>query len=207
MNQRTQDEAPLIAQLTPDGSVTQTTRKPPGDAEAQGARRTPAYDVAAGTPDPEIPTLTIEDLGILLAVNYSPGDGVVVTITPTYSGCPAMREIAADVRARLNRAGFERVTVATQLSPPWSTDWITEEGHRKLAAVGIAPPSPTRRRTGPIPLTLGHRSLSSGALGSIRCPRCGSPDTRLTAQFSATACKSLHRCNACDEPFEAVKPI
>jgi ring-1,2-phenylacetyl-CoA epoxidase subunit PaaD len=169
-------------------------------------RRTPAYDVAAGTPDPEIPTLTIEDLGILRAVNYSPGEGVVVTITPTYSGCPAMREIAADVRARLNRAGFERVTVATQLSPPWSTDWITEEGHRKLAAVGIAPPSTARGfqargRTGRIPLTLGRRPESAP------CPRCGSPDTRLTAQFSATACKSLHRCNACDEPFEAVKPI
>ena len=180
------------------------------------AQRTPAYDVAAGTPDPEIPTLTIEDLGILRCVDYSPDRGVVVTITPTYSGCPAMREIAADVQARLNRAGFERVTVATQLAPPWSTDWITEEGHRKLAAVGIAPPPQARApearasaargfeargRTGPIPLVLGRRPEP------VPCPRCGSPDTRLTAQFSATACKSLHRCNACDEPFEAVKPI
>ena len=176
-------------------------------ADPAEVRRTPAYDVAAATPDPEIPTLTIEDLGILRSVNYSPGAGVVVTITPTYSGCPAMREIAADVQARLNRAGFERVTVATQLAPPWSTDWITPEGRRKLAAVGIAPPSPARRRTSPIPLTLGHRPRSAGEPGSIRCPRCGSPDTRLTAQFSATACKSLHRCNACGEPFEAVKPI
>jgi ring-1,2-phenylacetyl-CoA epoxidase subunit PaaD len=165
------------------------------------ARRTPAYDVAAGTPDPEIPTLTIEDLGILRSVDYYPDRGVVVTITPTYSGCPAMREIAADVRGRLNQAGFERVTVATQLTPPWSTDWITPEGHRKLAAVGISPPSAAPRRTGPVPLTLGRRP------GSPRCPRCDSPDTRLTAQFSATACKSLHRCNACGEPFEAVKPI
>jgi ring-1,2-phenylacetyl-CoA epoxidase subunit PaaD len=164
------------------------------------AARTPAYGVAAGTPDPEIPTLTIEDLGILRAVNYSPGEGVVVTITPTYSGCPAMREIAADVQARLNRAGFERVTVATQLAPAWSTDWITPEGRRKLAAVGIAPPEAAPRRGGPVPLTLGRAPAA-------RCPRCGSPDTRLTAQFSATACKSLHRCNACDEPFEAVKPI
>jgi ring-1,2-phenylacetyl-CoA epoxidase subunit PaaD len=163
--------------------------------------RTPAYDVAAATPDPEIPTLTIEDLGILRSVNYSPGEGVVVTITPTYSGCPAMREIAADVRARLNREGFERVTVATQLAPPWSTDWITQEGHRKLAEVGISPPSPAPARNGPVPLRLGRRPASP------RCPRCGSADTRLTAQFSATACKSLHRCNACAEPFEAVKPI
>jgi ring-1,2-phenylacetyl-CoA epoxidase subunit PaaD len=162
--------------------------------------RTPAYDVAAGTPDPEIPTLTIEDLGILRSADYSPERGVVVTITPTYSGCPAMREIAADVQARLNRAGFERVTVETQLAPPWSTDWITAEGHRKLAAVGIAPPSAAPRRTGPVPLTLGR-------LPSPRCPQCGSPDTRLTAQFSATACKSLHRCNACGEPFEGVKAL
>jgi ring-1,2-phenylacetyl-CoA epoxidase subunit PaaD len=162
--------------------------------------RIQAYDVAAGTPDPEIPALTIEDLGILRRVDDSPDGGVVVTITPTYSGCPAMREIAADVQARLNRAGIRRATVATQLAPPWSTDWITAEGRRKLAAAGIAPPSAAPRRTGPIPLTLGRPA-------SPRCPRCGSLDTRLTAQFSATACKSLHRCDACGEPFEAVKAI
>ena len=165
-----------------------------------------AYDVAAATPDPEIPTLTIADLGILRSVNYSPGQGVVVTITPTYSGCPAMPEIAADVRARLHRAGFERVTVATALAPPWSTDWITAEGHRKLAAAGIAPPSPAPRRprSGPVPLTL---TFPAPGRPPPACPRCGSPDTRLTAQFSATACKSLHRCAACGEPFEAVKPL
>jgi ring-1,2-phenylacetyl-CoA epoxidase subunit PaaD len=162
--------------------------------------RTPAYEVAAATPDPEIPALTIEDLGILRSVDYLPAEGIVVTITPTYSGCPAMREIAADVTARLRRAGFERVTVATQLAPPWSTDWITAEGRRKLAAAGIAPPRAAPRRAGPVPLTLG-RPPSAG------CPRCGSAQTRLTAQFSATACKSLHRCDACGEPFEAVKAI
>jgi len=166
------------------------------------AVRSPAYEVAAATPDPEIPTLTIEDLGILRSVDYLPAEGIVVTITPTYSGCPAMREIAADVTARLNRVGFERVTVATQLAPAWSTDWITPEGKRKLAAVGIAPPSAAPPRTaGPVPLTLGRRPPSPA------CPRCGSLDTRLTAQFSATACKSLHQCNACGEPFEAVKAI
>ena len=181
--------------------VARASRACPLVADPPEVRRTPAYDVAAATPDPEIPTLTIEDLGILRSVNYSPGAGVVVTITPTYSGCPAMREIAADVQARLNRVGFERVTVATQLAPPWSTDWITPEGRRKLAAVGIAPPSPAPHRSGPIPLTLGRRPESA------RCPRCGSPDTRLTAQFSATACKSLHRCNGCGEPFEGVKAL
>jgi ring-1,2-phenylacetyl-CoA epoxidase subunit PaaD len=163
--------------------------------------RTPAYEVAAATPDPEIPTLTIEDLGILRSVEYVPAAGIVVTITPTYSGCPAMREIAADVTARLRRVGFERVTVATQLAPPWSTDWITAEGKRKLAAVGIAPPSPAPRHAGPVPLVLGRRPASPP------CPRCDSPDTSVTAQFSATACKSLHRCHACGEPFEAVKAI
>jgi ring-1,2-phenylacetyl-CoA epoxidase subunit PaaD len=165
------------------------------------AARTPAYEVAAATPDPEIPTLTIEDLGILRSVRYFPEEGIVVTITPTYSGCPAMHEIAADVTARLRRVGFERVTVATQLAPPWTTDWITPEGKRKLAAVGIAPPPAAPSRTGPVPLTLGRRPPSP------RCPRCDSPDTSVTAQFSATACKSLHRCNACGEPFEAVKAI
>jgi ring-1,2-phenylacetyl-CoA epoxidase subunit PaaD len=165
-----------------------------------------AWDVAASTPDPELPTLTIEDLGILRSVHYFPGgeneDGgeVVVTITPTYSGCPAMREISADVRSRLARAGFPQATVRTQLSPAWSTDWITPAGRRKLAETGIVPPSPARRQRGPVPLALGRAP-------SLRCPRCGSLDTSLTAQFSATACKSLHRCNACGEPFEAVKPL
>jgi ring-1,2-phenylacetyl-CoA epoxidase subunit PaaD len=165
-----------------------------------------AWDVAASTPDPELPLLTIGDLGILRCVRYFPGrehgkDGqVVVTITPTYSGCPAMHEISADVRCRLTRAGFPQVTVHTQLSPAWSTDWITPDGRRKLAQSGIVPPQPAPRRTGPVPLTLGH-------VPSPRCPRCDSPDTKLTAQFSATACKSLHRCTGCGEPFEAVKAI
>lgn len=159
-----------------------------------------AYDVAATTPDPELPLLTVADLGILRSVDDSPGGGVVVTITPTYSGCPAMREISADVRRRLERAGFVRVTVRTQLAPPWSSDWITGDGRRKLAEAGIAPPSPAPRRTGPVPLTLGRAP-------SPACPRCGSVGTRLTAEFSATACKSLYRCTACDEPFEGIKAL
>ena len=188
-----------MARRSPGAGVTPVIRRIDDDLAAPAARRTPAFDVAAGTPDPEIPTLTIEDLGILRSVDVTPS-GIVATITPTYSGCPAMREIAADVQARLNRAGFERVTVATQLAPAWSTDWITPEGRRKLATSGIVPPVPAQRRTGPVPLNLSRAP-------SPRCPRCDSSDTRLTAQFSATACKSLHRCNACGEPFEAVKPI
>jgi ring-1,2-phenylacetyl-CoA epoxidase subunit PaaD len=161
--------------------------------------QTAAYRVAASTPDPELPMLTIEDLGILRDVHYSPGL-VTITITPTYSGCPAMREITADIHSRLIRAGFPRVTVVALLAPAWTTDWITEDGHRKLSANGIAPPSPAPRRGGPIPLTL-------TAPPSPACPRCGSSDTVRTAEFSATACKSLNRCKECGEPFEGVKAL
>jgi ring-1,2-phenylacetyl-CoA epoxidase subunit PaaD len=161
--------------------------------------QTNAYQVAAGTPDPELPMLTIEDLGILRSVDQS-AEEVTVTITPTYSGCPAMREITGDIHDRLTKAGFAQVTVNTQLAPAWTTDWITEDGHRKLAANGIAPPTPAPRRSGPIPLTL-------TAPPSPACPRCGSTETVRTAEFSATACKSLHRCQACGEPFEGVKAL
>ena len=163
-----------------------------------------AFQVAAQTPDPELPLLTVADLGILRSVDDT-SDEVVVTITPTYSGCPAMHEISADITRRLNRAGFTVVTVKTQLTPPWTTDWITDAGRRKLAEAGIAPPPQAHppaapQRSGPVPLTLTPPPPA-------RCPRCGSPDTTLTAQFSATACKSLHRCTTCGEPFEAVKPL
>jgi ring-1,2-phenylacetyl-CoA epoxidase subunit PaaD len=161
-----------------------------------------ARDIAAGTPDPELPMLTVADLGILRGVSVT-ADGVVVTITPTYSGCPAMGEISAAITRRLRRAGCDRVTVTTQLAPPWSSDWITPDGRRKLAEAGIAPPPPasTSRRAGPVPLTLSRRPAAAS------CPRCGSSRTRRTAEFSATACKSLYRCEECGEPFEAVKAL
>lgn len=159
-----------------------------------------AREIAAGTPDPELPMLTIEDLGILRSVSESE-DGVEVTITPTYSGCPALREIGDDVRSRLTRAGFAPVTVLTSLAPPWTTDWITPEGRRKLAEAGIAPPAAApRRAAGPVPLTL-------TAPPSPGCPRCGASGAVRTAEFSATACKSLYRCAACGEPFEGIKPL
>lgn len=161
-----------------------------------------AYDVAAGTPDPELPMVTIADLGILRAVDES-RSGVSVTITPTYSGCPAMREISVDIARRLAGAGYGEVSIRTQLAPPWSSEWITADGRRKLTEAGIAAPSPApaRNRGGPVPLTLGLRAPAAP------CPRCGSAQTRRTAEFSATACRSLYRCEACDEPFEAVKPL
>jgi ring-1,2-phenylacetyl-CoA epoxidase subunit PaaD len=144
--------------------------------------------------------VTLADLGILRDVTVTDGR-VTVTITPTYSGCPAMREMGHDLRHRLHAAGFADVEVRTSLAPAWSSDWITDAGRGKLAAAGIAPPSPApRRASGPVPLTLSSRR-------AVRCPRCRSTDTALTADFSGTACKSLHRCRACGEPFESVKPI
>lgn len=163
------------------------------------AQRSAPYDVAAAVPDPELPMLTVADLGILRGVTQD-GDRVIVTITPTYSGCPAMHEISHDVTYQLQRAGYEHVTVRTRLAPAWSSDWITEEGRRKLREAGIGPPNSTPRRTGPIPLTLRPVRV-------VHCPRCGSARTTVTATFSATACKSLHHCQECLEPFEYVKEI
>jgi len=158
-----------------------------------------AHHVAAGTPDPELPQVTLGDLGILRAVEQTAA-GVAVTITPTYSGCPAMREITADLERRLHDAGYPEVEIRVRLAPAWTTDWITGEGRAKLRHAGIAPPAPADRPAGPIPLRLGARP-------PVACPRCGSPDTAETAAFGATACKSLHRCRACGEPFEAVKAL
>jgi ring-1,2-phenylacetyl-CoA epoxidase subunit PaaD len=157
-----------------------------------------AWETAGSVRDPELPMLTIADLGILRAVRED-GDAVTVTITPTYSGCPAMREIAADLRNRLEQAGYRHVDIATELSPPWTTAWITAEGRRKLAAAGIAPPASSAAPAppGPVPLTLTR--------APVACPCCGSADTRETARFSGTACKALYQCRACLEPFEHVK--
>lgn len=161
-----------------------------------------ARAVAAAVPDPELPMVTLADLGILREVAAA-GDGrLVVTITPTYSGCPAMTEIARDLRRRLGLAGFADVTVRTAVTPPWSSDWITAAGRRKLAAAGIAPPRPAPDRRGPVPLTLARARPEP-----VACPRCGSGDTTQAAAFGATACKALFRCESCLEPFEYVKAI
>jgi ring-1,2-phenylacetyl-CoA epoxidase subunit PaaD len=160
-----------------------------------------AAAVAARVTDPELPMLTLADLGILRGVDES-GDGVVVTITPTYSGCPAMQTIQEDLTAALRDAGYASVEVRTVLTPAWTTDWITAAGRDKLAAAGISPPGTAPRRgSGPVPLTLtpGRRVIA--------CPQCGNPDTEEIAAFSATACRSLRRCPVCREPFEHVKEI
>jgi len=166
-------------------------------AEGLAAART----VAAAVPDPELPMLTVADLGILRGVDAE-GERLVVTITPTYSGCPALREIADDLRHRLAASGFAEVDVRTALAPAWTSDWITAEGRRKLSAAGIAPPHAAPARQGPVPLTL---TWTRG--GSVDCPRCGSAATTRTAAFGSTACKALYRCETCREPFEYVKEV
>lgn len=160
--------------------------------------RAAAWAVAAAVPDPELPMVTIGDLGILRDIAVHGGE-VTATITPTYSGCPAMREIAHDLRHRLVQAGFDGVTVRHQLAPPWTTEWISDRGRRKLAEHGIAPP----RSTGRTPIRLNLTSKPE----PVACPRCGSTRTLQTAAFSGTACKALYRCESCREPFEYVKPF
>jgi ring-1,2-phenylacetyl-CoA epoxidase subunit PaaD len=156
------------------------------------ATRSP-WEVAAAVLDPEVPVLTIEDLGILRAVEEGP-DGVTVTITPTYSGCPAMESIRDDILAAFAAAGRVDVRVEFVLAPAWTTDWMSEQGKRKLLEFGIVPPQP--RAPGRVSLTL-----------SLRCPQCGSPDTRELSRFGSTACKSLWVCRACREPFDHFKAI
>ena len=161
-----------------------------------------ARRVAERVTDPELPMLTLADLGVLRDVDVVADSHVVVDITPTYSGCPAMGVMRADLVHALHAAGFADVEVRTVLSPAWTTDWISAEGRRKLAAGGIAPPGRAPVRTaGPVPLQLGPSRRTA------TCPQCGSADTEETSEFSATACKALRRCRTCREPFEHVKEI
>ncbi|MCQ4082391.1 phenylacetate-CoA oxygenase subunit PaaJ [Streptomyces sp. RB6PN25] len=164
--------------------------------------RTRARRVAEAVPDPELPMLTLADLGVLRGVEVDADGTVTASITPTYSGCPAMAEMRSDVAARLRAAGFPEVRIRTVLDPPWTSDWISAEGRRKLAEYGIAPPGPApRRAVGPVPLTL------SPTRRAVACPRCGSSETEETSRFSATSCKALWRCRNCLEPFEHLKEI
>jgi ring-1,2-phenylacetyl-CoA epoxidase subunit PaaD len=173
------------------------------------ARLAEARRIATKVPDPELPMVSVADLGILRGIEVCNGS-LVVTITPTYSGCPALTEIARDLHGRLTRAGLGPVEVRTALAPAWTSDWITAEGRRKLAEAGVAPPGPAPH--GPVPLTLspgpGGRAGGAGpGPAAVACPLCGSPDTALTAAFSGTACKALRRCRSCGEPFEQVKAL
>ncbi|MFI6109289.1 iron-sulfur cluster assembly protein [Kitasatospora sp. NPDC051164] len=181
--------------------------------------------------------LTLADLGVLADVEVDGGTGAVTAwLTPTYSGCPAVAEMAADVDRRLRAAGYREVRVRLRLDPPWSTDLITAEGRRKLAEAGIAPPRPTSavRAAGPVLLALGPtragaetrtgaETLAGAAIAAtgtavatrtaavaaapVPCPLCGATETEELSRFGSTACKALWRCRACREPFERVKEI
>ncbi|WP_088139236.1 1,2-phenylacetyl-CoA epoxidase subunit PaaD [Achromobacter xylosoxidans] len=147
-------------------------------------------------PDPEIPVLSVVDLGVVRDVSWD-GEACVVVITPTYSGCPAMREITQDIQQTLARHGVAEVRVETRLAPAWTTDWMSEKGREALKGYGIAAPAEravdisgiSRRMAGP----------------AIACPRCGSKDTRLVSNFGSTSCKALYRCVSCREPFDYFK--
>jgi ring-1,2-phenylacetyl-CoA epoxidase subunit PaaD len=179
-----------------------TTMNPQATARPQELDAVRA--LVAAVPDPEVPVLTIDDLGVLRDVSVDETGRVAVTITPTYSGCPAMDTIRADIEDRLAQHGYGDVRVSLVLSPAWTTDWMSDEGRRKLLEYGIAPPG-----SGPHPGE--GRGHSAGAGGpvrltlSLRCPLCGSPDTRELSRFGSTACKSLWVCNACREPFDHFK--
>ena len=157
-----------------------------------------AWAVLATVPDPEVPALSLCDLGIVREVTAQ-GDGLDVVLTPTYSGCPATEVIAASVRSALQAAGLGAVTVTQRLAPAWTTDWISPAGRERLRAYGIAPPGPVLAVATEAVLRIRPRNLA--------CPRCGSGDTERLSAFGATACKALHRCLACREPFEHFKPL
>jgi len=166
-------------------------RPRPTDAAAQRA-----WDIAAQVVDPEIPVLTIEDLGVLRSVTVD-GDRVTVALTPTYSGCPALDAMRDDVLSALKAAGYDDVSVELVLSPAWTTDWMSEDGKKKLVTYGIAAPTgPAARPAGAVRLRL-----------AVKCPRCSSLNTRELARFGSTSCKALYECRDCLEPFDYFKVL
>jgi ring-1,2-phenylacetyl-CoA epoxidase subunit PaaD len=161
-------------------------------AESASDLRQRAWEAASRVVDPEIPVLTVADLGVLREVTLTDG-GVEVAITPTYSGCPAMNMIALEIELALEREGFCKPKIRTVLSPAWTTDWMSEDGRRKLKEYGIAPPLPGSSR----------RALFG--MQAVACPQCGSENTELLSEFGSTSCKALWRCKSCREPFDYFK--
>lgn len=138
-------------------------------------------------PDPEIPVISVVDLGIVRDIRWN-DEGLIVTVTPTYSGCPATEVIARDIRDALIARGIENVRIETKISPAWTTDWISERGRERLREYGIAPPA-----------------SSLVQIENVACPRCGSHDTEMISRFGSTPCKAIYRCRACLEPFDVFK--
>lgn len=172
---------------------------PTPSAEARVDR---AWRLLDAVPDPEVPAVSVCDLGIVRDIHHD-GEVLVVVLTPTYSGCPATEVIEASVIKALEDAGMAPVRTITRRSPAWTTDWISQKGREQLRAYGIAPPcteaGPTERTVRFFP--------REAVLAQPACPRCGSSNTERVSQFGSTACKALHRCLACREPFEYFKPI
>jgi ring-1,2-phenylacetyl-CoA epoxidase subunit PaaD len=166
-------------------------------AAALTDRAARAWAVLDTVPDPEVPALSLRDLGVVREVNEEGGD-LEVVLTPTYSGCPATEVIEASVRSALEREGLGPVRLERRLAPAWTTDWISDAGRRKLREYGIAPPGPAAAG-GVQPIRIRARH--------VECPHCGSGRTERLSAFGSTACKALHRCLACGEPFEHFKPI
>ena len=146
--------------------------------------------------DPEVPVLTVLDLGIIRQIELSSNGSPIITITPTYSGCPAMDVISMNIRLKLIEHGYKNTEIKTVLSPAWTTDWMTEKGKEKLKAYGIAPPNPKQMVCTPDYFQQEE---------SIQCPHCNSYNTRMISQFGSTACKALYQCNDCQEPFDYFK--
>jgi ring-1,2-phenylacetyl-CoA epoxidase subunit PaaD len=153
------------------------------------------WDALATVPDPEVPAISIVELGIVRGVSFVDGR-LRVEVTPTYSGCPATELIATMIRERLAAIGLPDAELVTRLSPPWTTEWMSPEGKRKLAQFGIAPPHAVVNLAG----------ISRLRKAAVACPRCGSAATSLLSQFGSTACKAQYRCDACREPFDYFKP-
>jgi ring-1,2-phenylacetyl-CoA epoxidase subunit PaaD len=160
-----------------------------------------AWEVLQTVLDPEVPALSVCDLGIVRDV-LEHGDHLEVVLTPTYSGCPATEVIASDVRDAVTKAGLGPVRVSLRRAPAWTTDWISDEGKRKLRVYGIAPPGPTLPEGG-APIRIVRRRAEP----ALACPHCGSTHTEQLSAFGSTACKSLYRCLTCREPFEHFKAI
>ncbi|WP_055493899.1 1,2-phenylacetyl-CoA epoxidase subunit PaaD [Streptomyces sp. TP-A0356] len=179
--------------------------------------------LAGSVPDPELPVLTLEELGVLRAVHVRGTDTVEIELTPTYTGCPAIEAMSLDIERVLHEHGVREVVVRTVLSPAWSTDDISDEGRRKLREFGIAPPRVRHRQaSAPVTLQLGPTRTVTGSGGPeapyppagspepdtpVRCPFCGSAETELLSRFSSTACKALRRCLVCLEPFDHFKEL
>ncbi|WP_394778773.1 1,2-phenylacetyl-CoA epoxidase subunit PaaD [Undibacterium sp.] len=174
-------------------------------AIAQGINQETVMALLQAVPDPEIPVVSIEELGILRAVHIQ-GESVEVVITPTYSGCPAMQAIEEDIVTALHAAGISKVTVRTVLAPAWSSDWITETGRNKLHSYGIAPPQPALAASTQVLRFMRIPSSVKNAAGTPACPHCGSTQTELLSEFGSTSCKALYRCITCREPFDYFKP-